>query len=145
MHHFAIFFTSLPQFKMHYFFFPCRKGFSSSWEYWQRSGLNSSQGTEIIIWTEATNSGDCSYICSWHGTSVQFKGAKLLCIVNGKSKAPISQTVAAPKADTWGRCESSPPIKWGLSPNLKWKLRQMESAINTARLHQGVAELLNTM
>jgi len=32
----------------------------------QRSGTNSNYGTEITIWTEVTDSGDCSYISIRH-------------------------------------------------------------------------------
>lgn len=124
---------------------PCRKGFLIPLRLLTEIWIESNHGTGIIIWTEATDSGDCSYLYIWHGTFVQFRGAKVLCIVNGKSKAPIPQTITAPKSDPCSRHESSPPIKWRLSPTLKWKLRQMETAINTARLHQGVVGFLNTM
>lgn len=65
--------------------------------------VESNDGTEIIIWTEATDSGDSSL------------GTGLLCI-SEKPKSSVQSMERAPKSDPRGRCESSPPLNGVLAP-----------------------------
>lgn len=145
---FLVFFfykESLPLFKMHYFLCHAEKTFYPV-------GISDRNLGWIQPWHRNYHLDWGNWLwglfihphLAWNFCAIQ-RSQSPLRIVNGKSKAPILQTITALKSDPWSRCESSPPIKWGLSPILKWKLRQMETAVNTARLHQGVVQFLSTM
>lgn len=132
--YFILFFLqkrSSPLFKMHYFLCHVEKTFYPAGITDTNLGWMQPQHRNYLDW------GNCSYIYIWHGTFVQFRGAGVLCIVNGKSKAPIPQTINSSKVGPLKQMWILSPIKWGLSPILKWKLRQMETAVNTARFLQG--------
>lgn len=64
----------------------------------EENWVESNYGTEIIIWTEATDSEDCSF------------GTELWCISENPKSSAQSGMERAPKSAPWGRCESSSPL-----------------------------------